>query len=70
MSAMFEKFNGFVYGTCPLLDCHAQKQAVLPVGLFDTIGKGGAKVYCPRCKECFHPKSARLEVGGRGAPVM
>jgi len=34
MSSMFEKFNCFIYGSCPLLDCHAQNQVFtyLPSG--------------------------------------
>lgn len=62
LSIMFEKFNCFIYGSCPLLDCHAQNQAVVPVGLSDSIGQGGTKVFCPRCKEVYCPKSSRLEV--------
>ncbi|CAD7928376.1 unnamed protein product [Amoebophrya sp. A25] len=62
MSAMFDKYNSYVYGSCPLLDCHAQNQAVLPIGVTDVVGQNGAKVYCPRCKEVFHPKSAKLEI--------
>eukprot|EP00392_Amoebophrya_sp_AT5.2_P014098 g14236.t1 len=62
MTAMMDKYNNYVYGSCPLLDCHAQNQAVLPVGLTDVVGQSGAKVYCPRCKEVFHPKSSKLEV--------
>lgn len=62
MAAMWEKFAGYVYGSCPLLDCHAQNQAVLPVGLSDSVGQGGTKVFCPRCKEIYNPKSGRLEV--------
>ncbi|CAD7927839.1 unnamed protein product [Amoebophrya sp. A120] len=62
LAAMMEKYNTYVYGSCPLLDCHAQNQAVLPVGITDVVGATGAKVYCPRCKEIFHPKSSKLEV--------
>jgi len=62
MASMFEKYNSYVYGSCPLLDCHAQNQAVLPIGLSDTLGRSGTKIYCPRCKEIFNPKSSKLEV--------
>lgn len=61
MALMFEKFNAYTYGSCPLLDCHAQNQAVLPIGISDIVGKSRAKVYCPRCKEMYAPKSSRLE---------
>lgn len=61
MAAMFEKYNSYVYGSCPLLDCHAQNQAVLPMGLSDAVGRNGTKIYCPRCKELYIPKSSKLE---------
>jgi len=60
MSAMFEKYNSYFYGTCPLMDCHSQHQAVLPIGMYDAVGKGGTRVFCPRCKELYLPKSAKL----------
>lgn len=61
MAAMFEKYSNYEYGSCPLLDCHAQNQAVLPMGLSDVLGQGGAKVFCPRCIELYEPKSTKLE---------
>jgi len=61
MAAMFEKYNSYIYGSCPLLDCHAQNQAVLPMGMSDALGRGGTKVYCPRCKELYNPKSSKLD---------
>jgi len=58
---MYEKYKSYVYGSCPLLDCHAQNQAVLPLGMCDDVRQGGTKVYCPRCQEIYYPKSSRLE---------
>lgn len=53
MAAMFEKYTSYVYGSCPLLDCHAQNQAVLPLGASDNLRIGGTKVYCPSVKRFF-----------------
>lgn len=61
MAAMLDKYNDHVYGTCPMLHCDAVNQAVLPIGTSDLLRQGAAKVYCPHCKEVYHPRSSRLE---------
>lgn len=68
MAAMLDKYNGYVYGTCPLQQCEAavsgqeaSNQAVLPIGVSDLLRQSAAKVYCPHCKEIYFPKSSRLE---------
>mmetsp|Transcript_73999 Transcript_73999/g.198690 ORF Transcript_73999/g.198690 Transcript_73999/m.198690 type:complete len:268 (-) Transcript_73999:203-1006(-) len=61
MTAMHDKYNDYVYGTCPMMQCEALNQAVLPIGTSDLLRQGAAKVYCPHCKEVYHPKSSRLE---------
>lgn len=44
---MLEKYNNFVFGTCPNVFCN--NQPVVPVGTSDTLGQSGAYVFCPRC---------------------
>jgi casein kinase II subunit beta len=61
MAAMLEKYQGSVYGTCPLAQCEATNQAVLPIGTSDILRQSAAKVFCPHCNELYFPKSSRLE---------
>lgn len=61
MSSMLEKYNHLTYGTCPMASCDSMSQAVLPIGMSDQLRQSAAKVYCPRCREAFYPKSSRLE---------
>jgi len=61
MAAMLDKYNAYVYGTCPLLQCEAQNQAVLPIGMSDLLRQSATKVFCPHCQEIFFPKSSKLE---------
>merc|ERR1719213_1615800 len=46
MAAMLDKYNAFVYGTCPLLQCESQNQAVLPIGMSDLLRQSATKVFC------------------------
>lgn len=55
---MREKFAQGTYGTCVNTACDGQM--VMPIGLSDTYGIATAKVFCPRCNECYHPQSTRL----------
>mmetsp|Transcript_59279 Transcript_59279/g.133521 ORF Transcript_59279/g.133521 Transcript_59279/m.133521 type:complete len:260 (+) Transcript_59279:65-844(+) len=61
MAAMLDKYNAYVYGTCPLSQCEALNQAVLPIGMSDLLRQNAAKVYCPHCREIYLPRSSRLE---------
>mmetsp|Transcript_1361 Transcript_1361/g.3956 ORF Transcript_1361/g.3956 Transcript_1361/m.3956 type:complete len:269 (-) Transcript_1361:98-904(-) len=61
MAAMLDKYNAYVYGTCPLAQCEALNQAVLPIGMSDQLRQSPAKVFCPHCREVYFPKSSRLE---------
>jgi len=61
MAAMLEKYNCYVYGKCPLTQCEAINQAVLPIGMSDLLRQSAAKVYCPHCREIYFPKSSKLE---------
>eukprot|EP00439_Symbiodinium_sp_Y106_P028553 s63_g3.t1 len=61
MAAMLDKYNCYVYGKCPLTQCEAMNQAVLPIGTSDMLRQSAAKVYCPHCREIYFPKSSKLE---------
>lgn len=61
MAMMLEKYNGCVFGICPMIQCEALNQAVLPIGMSDLLRQNTTKVYCPHCKEIYYPKSSRLE---------
>ncbi|CAJ1389810.1 unnamed protein product, partial [Effrenium voratum] len=61
MQAMLEKYNCHVYGRCPLTQCEAMNQAVLPIGASDMLRQSAAQVYCPLCREVYFPKSSKLE---------
>mmetsp|Transcript_12181 Transcript_12181/g.27662 ORF Transcript_12181/g.27662 Transcript_12181/m.27662 type:complete len:262 (-) Transcript_12181:97-882(-) len=61
MAAMMEKYNAYVYGTCPNSFCAEHNQAVLPIGTSDLLRQSAAKVFCPSCREIYFPKSSRLE---------
>eukprot|EP00930_Biecheleria_cincta_P082847 TRINITY_DN72498_c0_g1_i1.p1 TRINITY_DN72498_c0_g1~~TRINITY_DN72498_c0_g1_i1.p1 ORF type:complete len:260 (-),score=43.95 TRINITY_DN72498_c0_g1_i1:100-879(-) len=61
MAAMLDKYNAFVYGTCPLTQCEALNQAVLPIGNSDLLRQSPPKVYCPHCREMYFPGSSRLD---------
>ncbi|SPP89197.1 casein kinase II subunit beta'-like [Drosophila guanche] len=54
---MYQKFQKGVFGTCPRVLCTRQK--VLPIGMSDTPGKEMVRLYCPKCKEVYIPKSVR-----------
>lgn len=60
LSAMLEKCKTFDFGRCSRASC--QGQAVLPAGLSDLPQKETVKVFCPRCKDIFLPKSRRRGV--------
>ncbi len=45
------------FGVCPLIQCNGQP--VLPVGLRDEFGIDTAKVFCPKCKNVYHPPPSR-----------
>jgi len=61
MAAMLDKYNAYVYATCPFTQCEQMNQAVLPIGMSDQLRDSAAKVYCPHCRETYFPKSHRLE---------
>ncbi|MES1917651.1 MAG: hypothetical protein MHM6MM_009364, partial [Cercozoa sp. M6MM] len=62
LAAMADKFRRQGFGTCPRVLC--QKQAVLPVGLTEDVGKIGVKLFCPRCEEAYEPPSIYKTLDG------
>ncbi|OAJ35834.1 hypothetical protein BDEG_20066 [Batrachochytrium dendrobatidis JEL423] len=57
LSKMLEKFKACEFGRCPRVFCH--NQTVLPVGLSDSCGNKGVKLYCPRCEDVYSPISKK-----------
>jgi casein kinase II subunit beta len=54
---MLAKYQAGDFGRCPRVLCDNQR--VFPVGLSDLPGEATVKLYCPRCNECYAPKSSR-----------
>jgi casein kinase II subunit beta len=52
-----EKFHQVDFGRCPRAFCHGQ--AVLPVGQSDVPRTFTVKIFCPSCRDIFHPRLSR-----------
>jgi len=57
--AMMDKFRQHDFGSCPRVLCHHQN--LLPVGLFEQLGKGSVKLYCAQCKDVYSCNSSRYD---------
>ncbi|KAH8285427.1 hypothetical protein KR054_009140, partial [Drosophila jambulina] len=55
IEAMCKKYERGEFGICPRYYCKGQK--TLPVGLSDEWGHSNVKLYCPRCRDIFQPRS-------------
>ena len=49
----FRKYRQGDFGMCPVTSCNDTK--MLPVGLFDNANHSSVKLFCPCCKNSFHP---------------
>lgn len=57
LAKMAEKYKHAEFGRCPRVLC--QNQPVLPMGLLDSPGVKGLKLYCPHCEDVYTPPSRR-----------
>eukprot|EP01066_Platyproteum_vivax_P014815 Platyproteum_vivax@DN6621_c0_g1_i1.p1 len=58
MQQMMKKHAAHIYGFCPNVMC--ESETVMPLGLSDRLSVSSVKVYCPRCCECYFPRTSRL----------
>jgi casein kinase II subunit beta len=57
LQLMLDKYLAGDFGSCPRTFCEGQQ--MLPIGLSDQPGQHTVKLYCPRCKEVYNPRSSR-----------
>jgi casein kinase II subunit beta len=57
LKLMEEKYKTAAFGRCPRISC--QGHPVLPVGQSDIVRESSVKLYCPKCRELYFPRSAR-----------
>lgn len=57
LAALASKMRAAAFGRCPRIACEGQP--CLPVGLSDAPRVATVKLYCPRCRDVFHPRSRR-----------
>ncbi|XP_020801325.1 suppressor-of-stellate-like protein isoform X2 [Drosophila serrata] len=55
MENMCRKYERGEFGICPRVYCKGQN--TLPVGLSDEWGHSKVKLYCPRCRDVYQPRS-------------
>eukprot|EP01002_Notosolenus_urceolatus_P005270 NODE_2402_length_1127_cov_19.135436_g1997_i0.p1 GENE.NODE_2402_length_1127_cov_19.135436_g1997_i0~~NODE_2402_length_1127_cov_19.135436_g1997_i0.p1 ORF type:complete len:252 (+),score=45.97 NODE_2402_length_1127_cov_19.135436_g1997_i0:210-965(+) len=56
LKAMDAKFKQGHFGACPRVFCGSQH--LLPVGQSDVLHESSVKLYCPKCKDLYKPKSS------------
>ena len=62
MVKMLQKYEDLEFGHCPNVAC--QNFPVLPVGLSNELRVELVKVFCPRCEQCYVPKSEPRAAAG------
>ncbi|KAI3978389.1 hypothetical protein MKX01_013187 [Papaver californicum] len=55
MTAMMDKYKNYDFGRCPRVYCCGQP--CLPVGQSDIARSSTVKIYCPKCKDIYYPRS-------------
>mmetsp|Transcript_18672 Transcript_18672/g.33898 ORF Transcript_18672/g.33898 Transcript_18672/m.33898 type:complete len:313 (-) Transcript_18672:879-1817(-) len=55
LATMLDKYMESEFGCCPRVLCEGQ--ACLPVGSSDIPGQTTVKIFCPKCEECYTPRS-------------
>ncbi len=59
LAKMADLYSKREFGICPRALC--SNQAVLPIGITDTVGERSVKQYCPKCQDVYSPQSRRYE---------
>ena len=54
---MLAKYKAIHFGRCPRVMCSGQP--VLPMGQSDLPRVHTTKIFCPRCKDIYFPRSSR-----------
>lgn len=62
LQVMREKYLKGVFGICPRVLC--DRQHVLPIGEAEELRAAQLKVFCPKCEQCYLPKSKYKELDG------
>ncbi|KFK31400.1 hypothetical protein AALP_AA6G107000 [Arabis alpina] len=55
LAAMLDKYKNYDFGRCPRVYCCGQP--CLPVGQSDLPRSSTVKIYCPKCKDIYYPRS-------------
>ena len=62
LQMMRDKFTKNVFGACPRILC--DRQSVLPIGVSEDLSIARVKVYCPKCKDVYIPRTRFVDIDG------